>query len=85
MWEDAKYAQINRSWVVEKLKYIKSITKGSFIKFPCSEIENYEEEYYGENSILLKKIKEKYDKDDFFNFEQDIRIEKKLWYNILVE
>ena len=30
-------------------------------------------------------IKEKYDKDDFFNFEQDIRIEKRLWYNILVE
>ena len=29
--------------------------------------------------------KEKYDKDDFFNFEQDIRIEKRLWYNILVE
>ena len=85
VWEDAKYAPINRSWVVEKLKYIKSITKGSFINFPCAEIDNYEEEYYGENSRLLKKIKEKYDKDDFFNFEQDIRIEKKLWYNILVE
>ena len=41
--------------------------------------------YYGENSRLLKIIKEKYDKDDFFNFEQDIRIEKRLWYNILVE
>lgn len=85
VWEEAKYAQINRKWLVEKLKYIKSITNGAFVNFPCAEIEDYEEEYYGENSKLLKRVKEKYDKDDFFNFEQDIRIEKRLWYNILVE
>ena len=42
------------------------------VNFPCAEIEDYEEEYYGENSKLLKRVKEKYDKDDFFNFEQDI-------------
>ena len=29
-------------------------------------------------------LKEKYDKDDFFNFEQDIRIERKLFYDFLV-
>ena len=85
VWEEQKFAQVNRKWFVEKLKYIKSITEGAFINFPCAEIENYEEEYYGDNSRLLKLIKEKYDKDDFFNFEQDIRIEKRLWYNILVE
>ena len=34
---------------------------------------------------ILKLIKEKYDKDDFFNFEQDIRIERKLFYDFLVE
>ena len=85
VWEEANYAQINRKWLVEKLKYIKSITNGAFVNFPCAEIEDYEEEYYGENSKLLKRVKEKYDKDDFFNFEQDIRIEKRLWYNILVE
>ena len=29
--------------------------------------------------------KEKYDKDDFFKFEQDIRIERKLFYDFLVK
>lgn len=85
VWEEQRFVQANRQWFLEKLDYIKSITKGSFINFPCAELENYEEEYYGDNSRLLKLIKEKYDKDDFFNFEQDIRIEKRLWYNILVE
>lgn len=85
VWEDAKYAQVNRSWLAEKLGYIRAMTTGAFVNFPCSEIDDYEEEYYGENSKLLKLIKEKYDKDDFFNFEQDIRIEKKLFYDFLVK
>ena len=35
--------------------------------------------------VEIQIIKEKYDKDDFFNFEQDIRIERKLFYDFLVE
>ena len=85
VWEEAKFVRANISWFLEKLKYIKSITNGSFVNFPCAEIENYEEEYYGENSKLLKLVKEKYDKDDFFKFEQDIRIERKLFYDFLVK
>lgn len=88
VWEEPRFAPVNRKWFVEKLEYIKSITDGGFINFPCEEInsqsKSYEEEYYGENSELLKLIKEKYDKDDFFNFEQDIRIERKLFYDFLV-
>ena len=38
----------------------------------------------GKTSLITKVI-EKYDKDDFFNFEQDIRIERKLFYDFLVE
>ena len=53
----------------------------------------YEDKYfiaiYKESGLevddnLFKLIKEKYDKDDFFNFEQDIRIERKLFYDFLV-
>lgn len=85
VWEEAKYAPINSEWLEEKLKYIRSITDGSFINFPYGKMDNYEEEYYGENSKLLKLIKEKYDKDDVFNFEQDIKIERKKVYDFLVK
>ena len=89
VWEDARFTLVNRRWLVEKLKYIKTITEGAFINFPCFEIndksQTYEQEYYGGNTNVLKLIKEKYDKDDFFNFEQDIRIERKLFYDFLVE
>ena len=67
VWEEPRFAPVNRKWFVEKLEYIKSITDGGFINFPCEEInsqsKSYEEEYYGENSELLKLIKEKYDID----------------------
>lgn len=78
VWEDAKYAQINRKWLIEKFKYIKSITTGSFINFPLAELENYEKEYYGGNIGKLKKIKTKYDPNNLFNFPQGIRGEKKI-------
>ncbi|AYE33511.1 FAD-dependent oxidoreductase [Clostridium septicum] len=74
VWEEAEYAPINREWVKEKFKYIKSITKGSFINFPIAELDNYEKEYYGENSIRLRTIKSKYDPEDVFNFPQSIKI-----------
>ena len=74
VWEEAEYAPINREWVKEKFKYIRSITKGSFINFPIAELDNYEKEYYGENSIRLRTIKSKYDPEDIFNFPQSIKI-----------
>ena len=73
VWEEAKYAPINRQWIVEKFKYIKSITVGSFINFPLAELENYEKEYYGENIDKLKKIKRKYDPHNVFSFPQGIK------------
>lgn len=85
VWEEAKYAQANVKWFKEKLNYIKPLTNGAFINFPYSDLDNYEEEYYGENVNLLRLIKEKYDKNDFFSFEQDIRIERKLFYDFLVK
>ena len=85
VWEEAKYAPANVKWFKDKLNYIKPLTNGAFINFPYSDLDNYEEEYYGENVNLLRLIKEKYDKNDFFSFEQDIRIERKLFYDFLVK
>lgn len=73
VWEEAKYAQINRKWIVEKFKYIKSMTIGSFINFPLAELENYEKEYYGENIEKLKTVKTKYDPYNVFSFPQGIK------------
>ncbi|GAB6167782.1 FAD-binding oxidoreductase [Clostridium carnis] len=74
VWEEQKYAPINRKWVNEKFKYIKTITTGSFINFPIAELNEYEKEYYGENINKLKEVKRKYDPDNIFNFPQGIII-----------
>lgn len=75
VWEEAKYAPINRQWIIEKFKYIKSITIGSFINFPLAELEDYEKEYYGENIERLKNVKIKYDPYNVFSFPQGIKVE----------
>jgi len=75
VWEESEYAPANREWVKDKLKYITHITSGSYVNFPSSELEDYEEEYYGENSHKLKEIKIKYDPNDIFRFPQKIKID----------
>lgn len=72
VWEENLHAPINREWLQNKFQYIKSITKGSFINFPISNLDNYEEEYYGENINKLRKIKTKYDPENIFTFPQGI-------------
>jgi FAD/FMN-containing dehydrogenases len=74
VWEEAEYAPMNIEWVKEKLKYINSITTGSYINFPCADIEGYEKEYYGENLEKLREVKLKYDPYEVFKFPQGIRI-----------
>lgn len=72
VWEESKYAPINRKWFLEKFSYIKNITEGSFINFPLLELENYKKEYFGENISKLKEIKDKYDPLNIFKFSQGI-------------
>ena len=74
VWEEDKFANINKKWIVENIKIIKELTKGSFVSFPLAELCNYEEEYFGENSKRLKEIKKKYDPLNVFNFEQSIKL-----------
>lgn len=74
VWEEAEYAPMNIEWVKEKLKYINSITTGSYINFPCADIEDYEKEYYGENLEKLREVKLKYDPYEVFKFPQGIQI-----------
>jgi len=73
VWEKSKYAAANISWVQKRFKYLKAITKGSYINFPYSCLKNYEKEYYGENARKLRQINKKYDPRNVFNFPQAIK------------
>lgn len=74
VWEEAKYAPINREWVVEKFSYIMKITKGSFVNFPLGELGDYEKEYFGYHVKRLRKIKKEYDPLNVFGFLQGIAV-----------
>lgn len=76
VWEEAEYAEDNRKWLIDRFEHIKSITTGSFINFPIAELHDYEKEYYGENLYKLKKVKDKYDPNNVFNYPQSIKGEK---------
>lgn len=72
LFEDDEYKNENTKWFLEKFKFVKEITMGLFINFPLSELDDYGDEYYGDNYEKLKRIKDKYDPHGKFNFEQSI-------------
>ena len=72
VWENPRYREDNINWVKEKFKYIKSITKGSYVNFPYSNLKCYDKEYYGKNVCRLKEVNEKYDPYNVFKFPQSI-------------
>ena len=72
VWEDNKDSNPNKNWFVERFKVIETMTQGSFVNFPGAEITNYLDAYYGKNQDELIKIRKKYDKNNFFKFEQGL-------------
>ncbi|MGG7076548.1 FAD-binding oxidoreductase [Clostridium sardiniense] len=77
VWEEDKYAPINREWVKEQFKYMKEMTTGSFVNFPIAELPNYEDEYYGNHAEKLREVKAKYDPQNIFEFPQGITVDNK--------
>ena len=76
VWEEDSFAEINKEWVKENFITIKDMTVGSFVNFPMDELDNFEQEYYGENISKLKEIKSKYDPLNVFKFPQAIKLKK---------
>ena len=72
VWENPIYKEDNIDWVKQKFKYLKSVTKGSYINFPYSKFKCYDKEYYGNNVCRLKEVNEKYDPCNVFKFPQSI-------------
>ncbi|KAF6689427.1 hypothetical protein DZB82_25125 [Bacillus sp. dmp5] len=60
-------------WVEKRFNYIQTITEGSFINFPYSELKEYMFAYYGGNAGRLRKINKKYDPLNVFTFPQGIK------------
>lgn len=60
---------IHKEWVERGFKYIYTISTGSYINFPYSNLPNYEQAYFGKNVQRLQCIKKDYDPDNVFNFQ----------------
>lgn len=73
VWEEDRYAPVNRSWLYERFQYVKRLTAGSYVNFPYNCLENYEEEYYGGNVCRLQQVARQYDPMNVFSFPQAIQ------------
>ncbi|MCD7035350.1 FAD-dependent oxidoreductase [Metabacillus sp. GX 13764] len=73
VWTEDAFAEENRKWVRERFEYIKSITEGSYVNFPISNLKNYEREYFGANAERLNRVNGKYDPFFVFRFPQSLR------------
>jgi hypothetical protein len=72
VWEENRFAEVNRDWINHRFPTLASITTGSYVNFPYNELPDYLEEYYGSHVGRLKGIKEKYDPFNIFTFPQGI-------------
>lgn len=72
VWEDNQYSLANRNWFTQHFDTIRKMTQGSFVNFPAKEVQNYRAAYYGKHSKLLVEIREKYDPNKVFTFEQGL-------------
>ncbi|GAA0225455.1 FAD-binding oxidoreductase [Metaclostridioides mangenotii] len=73
VWEDNKYEGRNLDWIDRRANIIRSISYGSYVNFPYSELYDYMEEYYGYNQYKLLDVKCTYDPHNVFRFPQSIR------------
>lgn len=72
-WEKDEDADLYKNWVADVFKYVKPLTKGSYVNFPYGELKNYGYAYYGENYQHLKHVKKIYDPNNIFKFQQSIK------------
>jgi hypothetical protein len=72
IWEERRYAEVNREWIRDQFLYLEAVTKGSYVNFPYRKLPDYLKEYYGNHANILKMIKNKYDPLNVFTFPQGI-------------
>ncbi len=57
------------TWVENLRSALRPFTQGAYVNVPDFDIPNWEKAYYGKNFKKLKKIKTKYDPNNFFTYE----------------
>lgn len=72
IWEEDQFAEDNNIWIAKNFPYIQSITTGSYVNFPYSELPDYQSEYFGDHVKELIRIKLKYDPQNIFTYPQGI-------------
>lgn len=72
IWEEKRYAFVNREWIRARLPILEPLTVGSYVNFPYSDLCCYLTEYYGPHVAELKMIKKKYDPCNVFSFPQGL-------------
>ncbi|MDD3392100.1 MAG: FAD-binding protein [Bacilli bacterium] len=53
---------------------LKPLTTGAYINNPYLLLDDYEKAYFGQNIVLLRKIKQKYDPYNYFRYEQSLKL-----------
>lgn len=74
VWEDNKFKEVNSEFVLEMYRYAMEFTKGAYVAFPVKELENYEEEFFGDNLDRVRYAKKEYDLRDIFNYPQGVKV-----------
>lgn len=71
-WTKECETQKNIKLVEQTLIQLQPYITGSYVNVPDLNIENYGQEYYGDNFDRLRIIKKRYDPENVFNFVQSI-------------
>lgn len=71
-WENEVNAYKYKEYLYKCYLIIRKYTKGAYLNNPYINLYNYKKEYYGLNLNKIIKIKNKYDPDNFFTYEQGI-------------
>ncbi|KAF5319516.1 hypothetical protein D9619_008714 [Psilocybe cf. subviscida] len=77
-WEDKWMEWLMRKFLGDAKELLRKLSlqgKAAFINFPDGALQgDVEQAYWGDNSEELRRIKQIWDKDDFFQWEQGVRL-----------
>ncbi|MGM7700537.1 FAD-binding oxidoreductase [Pseudalkalibacillus sp. Hm43] len=71
-WNQPKDEARNLASVEKVRQQLQPFVKGSYVNVPDQNIKNFGEEYYASNFERLRRVKAKYDPENFFCFPQSI-------------
>jgi hypothetical protein len=61
-----------QAWVAEFAQALRRHVNGAYVNVPSAAMADWETAYYGPNLRRLRRIKSRYDRLNFFQFEQSI-------------